>query len=621
MAMSYLKYQILLFMAVAILLTALSRATESVSIYLFPIIAAFIIAWVFRYGRHYFVRFVFYLQKRPHFDFSDILEKWEIAANEVDDTKFVYNLQATLDKYFEAKNTKVFPIVNDDYVRFSLLKKINALEWQSNPILDLNALNGDDYFRELVEANNHEFPFFIPVAQPDYIGAVILLNKKAGLWLKTREFRNFILAITRLYAVLMRDKDTSRKNQLTSVQLEQLMQLAMDLSATLDIDDLLKRILYRLRETVPFAAGGIFLIDKDHNYIYGRQTLGYDIKKATDIRVKFNQGILGQVMQSGHSFILDDVDTNSSYYKLRPQTRSQITVPIIYGGDILGLFNLESDMLHGFGKSEKEFLDAYAGVAALSLRNARLYRDSEIKQFLEGEMLNAGKVQSALLPSNFSTPANYDIYARNIPSLQVGGDIYDVVNVENDLYISIGDVSGKGASGAILMAVLFAGFRSYLHTKAEVCEIIAKLNHLMFESTIPGKFATFFLSRLLPRENMFTYSNAGHNSPLLIKANRNAIMLEEGGLLLGFKDDESYEQKTIAIEAGDTIILYTDGLSESMNADQQEYDQQHLVDFASSNLHLSAFDLTMAILEDARKFTGKTSFDDDLTIIVIKCKF
>jgi sigma-B regulation protein RsbU (phosphoserine phosphatase) len=182
----------------------------------------------------------------------------------------------------------------------------------------------------------------------------------------------------------------------------------------------------------------------------------------------------------------------------------------------------------------------------------------------------------------------------------------------------IGDVSGKGAQAAIMMSLLLAGFRAYKKTYLAVCEVVARLNNLLEESISTGHFATFFYALISTKNDTITYTNAGHNTPILIKADGSVQKLAGGGMVLGFLANEIYTQKSMPFKKGDTLICYTDGISEAMDLNDIEFGEERFLQVLRKNIELKSYDLKKIILEEIRQFTKRDDFIDDLTIIVVK---
>lgn len=412
-------------------------------------------------------------------------------------------------------------------------------------------------------------------------------------------------------------KSTNNKNS-KSRESELLLKITKKITSTLNFEEVLESIIDSLSQLYSFDAAGIFLVDKKNGTLRHMAARGYNKKILDKIHIKINEGISGHVVQTKRGNIISDVASNPHYYMVRPQTRSQMTVPLFSGDNVIGVMVLESDQPNHYAKNDLERLTAFAGMAAIAIDNAELYKDSITKKNLESELLVASRIQKALLPQRPPNIQGLQIEATNIPSLIVGGDLYDMFyQSRKSLGVAIGDVSGKGAPGAILMAVVYAGFKSLLKEVFQVSEVVARLNNLLEQATTAGYFATFWFGILDAGKNTLTYCNAGHNPPIVLRKDKKVEFLEKGGMLLGFLPYQSYVQDKISFNSGDYLVLYTDGISEVKNMAGREFGEKRLVSIIKKNYGKSPVEMKNEILKAVEEFSGKIEFDDDITLLII----
>jgi sigma-B regulation protein RsbU (phosphoserine phosphatase) len=206
-----------------------------------------------------------------------------------------------------------------------------------------------------------------------------------------------------------------------------------------------------------------------------------------------------------------------------------------------------------------------------------------------------------------------------VPSQIVGGDLYDAFRIDEDRQaLAIGDVSGKGAPGAILMAVAYAGFKSLFNGIDPPATVVAKLNKLLYDVTATGYYVTFFFAELNCAKGELTYCNAGHNPPMIVRANGEVVELREGGIVLGFLGDRSFNQATVAFQPGDLLVCYTDGVTEAMNQNEEEYGEERFVELLRSVADQPLKQIKCAVLESIEKFTGSNEFADDVTLLLAR---
>ena len=202
------------------------------------------------------------------------------------------------------------------------------------------------------------------------------------------------------------------------------------------------------------------------------------------------------------------------------------------------------------------------------------------------------------------------------PANGVGGDCFDTLAFGAALGISIADVAGKGLPAALLMSNLQAAVRAFAQETAPPSSVCSNVNRLLCRNMASGRFATFCFARIERDARRIVYSNAGHNPPLLVRADGTTALLSEGGMVLGIFPDNTYEQAEIAIGPGDRVVFYTDGITESRDPAGDEYGEDRLKDAAIRSRTASLEAMKEQLLSEVNAFTGG-KFDDDATLIVV----
>jgi sigma-B regulation protein RsbU (phosphoserine phosphatase) len=238
---------------------------------------------------------------------------------------------------------------------------------------------------------------------------------------------------------------------------------------------------------------------------------------------------------------------------------------------------------------------------------------------MQEEMKLAYKIQMSLLPKEPPRFAGYDVAGATIPAKAVGGDYFDFVRVNDDtLAFCLGDVSGKGMPAALLMANLQATLRSQIMTGASPKECLARANNLIYRSTDDDKFATLFYGTLDRSAHEIVYANAGHNYPLFLKAGDKPARLETGGLVLGCLENFPYAESTVSLCAGDSLLVYSDGITESINANDEEYGEERLAALFVNHRSDTAQRLIDEIVSAVKAHAIGSPQTDDMTLLVIK---
>jgi len=238
---------------------------------------------------------------------------------------------------------------------------------------------------------------------------------------------------------------------------------------------------------------------------------------------------------------------------------------------------------------------------------------------LEHEMNIARDIQMELLPKTFPNLPGLDMFAFTVPARHVGGDCYDVIDLgDGRLAITIGDVSGKGTPAAILMANVQAAVRALSESEVPPAELITRVNRLVHGYTEDSVFITFFYSILDTRTGELLYVNAGHNPPCILRANGGREYLDRGGLVVGIMPGSEYEMGRAVLNAGDDLVLYTDGITEAANRDDEMYGEERLEELLTKHRHATAREIEERVYTSIKDFADGAAQTDDLTMVIVK---
>ena len=275
-----------------------------------------------------------------------------------------------------------------------------------------------------------------------------------------------------------------------------------------------------------------------------------------------------------------------------------------------------------FMLSDIQFLESLINLSVISLDNTVLFNEFLIKQKIESELNVAREIQVALLPKEIPHIEGYTVSGCNIPALHVGGDYYDIIKIADDKFVLvIADVSGKGTPASLLMSNIQSAVHSFLKFYDEKFKLevaTQKINELIYSNTNAEKFITFFWGILDMSSSSFTYVNAGHNPPFLIKKDK-VINLDKGGLMLGvIESGMDYSIETVTLEPEDILVLYTDGVSEARNVAKEEYSEERIVRTVKKYTTKKSNEIQRLLLDDIKIFTKDENQYDDITMIFLK---
>jgi sigma-B regulation protein RsbU (phosphoserine phosphatase) len=424
-------------------------------------------------------------------------------------------------------------------------------------------------------------------------------------------------------------KEVASQGLSTIDKLRLLLDITKKISRSLDLQEVLNLVMDTLDSLIPYDAAGIFVVQcldpelvpegEEPCTFKSEAVRGYDIDELSDLHLKLGEGFIGSVALSGAPIISHDVRNDPVYINARDRTRSEMVAPIISNDEVIGVFDLESDDLNAYSNDDLEVLMLLASQVAIIIEKVMLHEQLIEKQRLESQLEVARQVQLELLPGTDPELPGYDISAYNFPTEEVSGDYYDWVKIHDDeIGIVIADVSGKGVPAAILMAFLRSSLRAATHIGYAPNISMGKVNYLLWESIERNQFITAFHGILDASNGLLAYSNAGHNPPLLINAERETRFIEYGEQPLGMFPETRYHQHHLRLRPGDVLVLYTDGVTEASNPEGVEFGRERLAEAVKQNYERPARELIASLEMAVLEWTGNAGANDDVTFFVIK---
>lgn len=288
-------------------------------------------------------------------------------------------------------------------------------------------------------------------------------------------------------------------------------------------------------------------------------------------------------------------------------------------GEHLGLLLASCGRSFRFVDHTRGLFDSFARQIAQAFHNARLFGEKLELERLQRELDLARDIQQQLFPKVIPKPPGYEIGAMNIPCSVVGGDYYDMIPLENgDIALAIADVAGKGAAASILMAGLQASLRSLLLGRNSLSELMPLLNRLVCSQVPEGSFITMFLGILTAREGRLEYCSAGHDPPIVMRADGGSERPDIGGLVLGVDPEACYRCGTVVLEPGDRILAFTDGVTDAFSPDGDEpFGIDRLSNTMAGHREASSDELMATIARLLDSWVGEEPHTDDVTMMVV----
>jgi len=287
-------------------------------------------------------------------------------------------------------------------------------------------------------------------------------------------------------------------------------------------------------------------------------------------------------------------------------------------GKVIGVLYLDSRERGALRSAQtRSALETLSTEAAIAIENARLYREAIERSKLEQELKVAAAIQQSLLPPAARTGTFFTTAGASMPCRSVGGDFFDYVDLPGGEFgFIVGDVAGKGSPAALLSAALVGMFSAEATYHASAAPVLARLNRGLLRRGVEARFVTTFYARLAP-DGSLTYSNGGHNAPMLVTAD-GVRRLEKGGMVLGLFEQAHFDEETLQLHPGDVVVAFSDGVSEALDEAGEEFTDDRLLASIEKHRHGSPQQLLDGLLADIRGFCGRATPSDDLTLVIVR---
>ena len=399
-----------------------------------------------------------------------------------------------------------------------------------------------------------------------------------------------------------------------------LSQAATALVAHHPMEKLVEVIMDVVFQAVPSERGALIMIDpKTPEDLQLKVVRG----PKRDQTLQISRAIVNEVMQNQKAILTQDAqadDRFASSESIQLQgIRSIICAPLWNERNVIGLIYIDNLISRrAFTQSDLRLVAHIANMAAAKIENALLLEEQLEKTQMEEQLVVAAQIQRRLLPQFSPKISNYDIYGINHSCTEVGGDYYDFIEKENGkIAIVIADASGKGVGAALLMAGFQASVRSLSKENKHPAALIAQLNQIMLETSAPNQYITVLYAELDSVNHTIDYVNAGHSPPLLLKKESYAL-LPACGPAVGIVPNVQYDSKRINLEPQDLIFLYTDGITESQNPQEEEFGEAGVVSFLMNNRNVTMEELSELLEKTIRDFVHGAPPLDDSTMVLVK---
>lgn len=410
-----------------------------------------------------------------------------------------------------------------------------------------------------------------------------------------------------------------RKNRL----LRTLSSISQELSSILAVDELLRKIADVLRRQINYDAFSVLLVDEERGMLRHRFSIRYDRRVEID-NIPLGSGLTGAAVAAREPVRVNDTLSDPRYIASHEDILSEVAVPLMRQGRVIGVLDLESDRLGFFTDDHVRLLTLLAPHVATAIENARLYEElAQREQRLEADLRAARKLQKVLLPRKAPEIAGMEIALGSRPAREISGDIYDFFEWEQGGWlICFGDSSGKSAAAALYGALVTGVLRSLAAQRTPLAELMATLNETLLERKVETKYVTLLLMLWNPGRRTLTMANAGNTPPLVCRAGR-MLIPETAGVPIGLLADRSYDELVFETEPGDIVVLHSDGVGDQLRRAEPEeeaadYGQRRIEKLLDKVKQRPAAEIVGAYFADLDEFADGAPITDDQSLIVMK---
>lgn len=397
-------------------------------------------------------------------------------------------------------------------------------------------------------------------------------------------------------------------------ELESLYDVGLSIAGTLDLDSLADDILLKSVSLLNARLGTLVVRQQgDDGKVFVRDFGGALV--PPDVPLDLPEGVL----------VLNDRGSRPPALADAPAEKL-LAVPIRSDGKALGILVVgdkenRAGGIDDFVAADARILSLFANQAAIALENARLHREAVEKEKIEREIELAASIQRVLLPGSLPDVPGLELAGRNRPTRQVGGDYFDVLPLpDGSVVLCVADVSGKGVPAALLVSTVHACVHLLLDGGGlDLPSLVARLNRHLYGFSVTRKYATLFIARYEPKARLLSWINAGHNPGLLLSAS-GLVLLESGGIPVGMLPSVTHPEQKTQLEPGDLVVLYSDGITEANDPNEEEFGMDRLVRLVRAGASLPAAGLSASLFDEVEAFAAGQPQYDDQTVLVARVR-
>lgn len=400
-----------------------------------------------------------------------------------------------------------------------------------------------------------------------------------------------------------------------------LNEIARELTSILNLDELLGRIAELVRRLIDYQMFSILLLDPSGEKLQHRFSLRFNENIHLKNEIPIGRGLVGSAAESKQAVLVPDVSKDPRYVEANPETRSELTVPLIYKDKVIGVLDLEHTRRGFFTDEHKRTMTTLAAQIAIAVENARLYEEVERQERrLERDLALARELQFRLLPQAWPKLNHLDVAAKFVPARAIGGDLYDFIPYSmSRLGLAVGDVSGKGAPAAIYAALVSGILRSHAPIEPGPAEMLSAVNLSLAERRIEAQFVSIIYAVWDDEQRTLTVANSGLPRPIFMHGGKNEV-IETTGLPLGLFDEAEYEEFSFKMKTGDMFVFFSDGILDARNRRGEMFGRGRVEKIISECTEQSADCIVQSLFKAVAEHSAGVEAFDDQTVVAIRVR-
>ncbi len=465
----------------------------------------------------------------------------------------------------------------------------------------------------------------VPLVVKNKVIGVLDLQSEAPAYF-THEHQRLLELVASRMAIAIENARLYTRVSRQAQTLTVLNDISREITSILDPDDLLERIGHLLKRVIDFHMFTILLWNERTQQFEHRFSSRFGERVTRERTIALGEGLIGTAAQLREPVLAPDVRKDARYVEANPEVRSELSVPLVYKGQVIGVLDLEHTRVNYYNEDHQRTLSTLAAQVAISIANARLYqRIHEEEQRMERDLEMARQVQLRLMPSNPPRLEHAEIAAEFVAARSIGGDVYDFLDYgPHRSALAVGDVSGKAAPAALYAALVSGILRSLAPQRLSPAAMLAALNDQLQQRKLDSQYVTMLMAVWDDSNQTLQIANAGSVQPLFVAANPDLTLsptvrnIKAEGFPLGLFPNAEYEEFTLATRPGDLIVFFSDGIVDANNAAGEMFGDERLTRLLEAQHHPTAQSTVDAILQAVSAFQSGTDRFDDETVVVLR---